>query len=597
MRMPFLPKPFHPAINSSSRPRARGMLLGLVAGATSLSLGSLCAQTSDAELNQLKTQMQQMQQDYEKRLASMESQVKSMQSQVALTASIAKSRTITGPDGKAVSMEGPVLLPAFDTFTRNFKFHLYLRAGTGFTANGVGQTFSFSTPGAADGGIDHGRFRLGNENDFYFETGPIWDHMLGDPALEPDVIDVKSKITIGMTNGVDKGTFEGLGSDNFNIFLREAYVEMKNVIKSAPEVTFWAGQRFYDRYNIESQDYFFLDSSGWGGGAYNIPLGPGKLAIAYFGAIDSGTGDFWRDDVSFNNITLDVNGGTGDFYRHILDVRWGDVDFLWGKLKLVVIGSYQHGGNFDIAFANGTTGQGNLENSGGVGGGFIQQWDLPPSWGKLSYVQIAALYGWGLVNFDASDVDTGKLVRAYNSAIAANGITLSPTGTVNGPFRDIDPYNNSQRARANIQWVWNPADNFAMQTWATYQFDDQGFTSFQVNSDGSVSSTSAYSHLFTVGARPVFWLWGPFAIQGQAAYSYLSNKRGPGAAFGDGGSMGLFTIAPTIKPRGGWFTRPELRAFATFAVWSDELKGAIGTPAYADKNYGFIFGVQAETWF
>ena len=25
--------------------------------------------------------------------------------------------------------------------------------------------------------------RLGNENDFYFETGPIWDHMLGDPAL------------------------------------------------------------------------------------------------------------------------------------------------------------------------------------------------------------------------------------------------------------------------------------------------------------------------------------------------------------------------------------------------------------------------------
>ena len=145
MRMPFLPKPFHPAINSSSRPRARGMLLGLVAGATSLSLGSLFGQ-SDAEINQLRAQMQQMQQDYEKRLASMESQVKSMQSQVALTASVAQSRTITGPDGKAVSMEGPVLMPAFDTFTRNFKFHLYLRAGIGFTANGVGQTFSFSTP-------------------------------------------------------------------------------------------------------------------------------------------------------------------------------------------------------------------------------------------------------------------------------------------------------------------------------------------------------------------------------------------------------------------------------------------------------------------
>ena len=67
---------------------------------------------------------------------------------------------------------------------------------------------------------------------------------------------------------------------------------MKNVIKSAPEVTFWAGQRFYDRYNIDSQDYFFLDTSGFGGGVYNIPLGLGNLAIAYLGGIGSGTGDF-----------------------------------------------------------------------------------------------------------------------------------------------------------------------------------------------------------------------------------------------------------------------------------------------------------------
>ena len=81
-------------------------------------------------------------------------------------------------------------------------------------------------------------------------------------------------------------------------------MEMKNVIKSAPEVTFWAGQRFYDRYDIHPQDYFFLDSSGFGGGAYNIDLGIGSLAIAYLGGIRSGTGDFWRDDVSFNDFTL-----------------------------------------------------------------------------------------------------------------------------------------------------------------------------------------------------------------------------------------------------------------------------------------------------
>ena len=289
--------PFHPSATPTSRPRARGLLLGLVAGVTCLGVGNLSAQTSDAELAQLKAQMQQMQDDYAKRLGEMEAKMKSMEAQVALSAGIAQSRAITGPDGKEIDLKGgPVLLPALDTFTRNFKFHLYMRAGVGFTANGVGQTFDFKTPD-----IGHGRFRLGNENDIYFETGPTRDHMLGD---DPDVIDVKAKITFGWTNGVENRPFWARVRRTIKVFLREAYVEMKNVIKSAPEVTFWAGQRFYDRYDIHPQDYFFLDTSGFGGGAYNIDLGIGSLAIAYLGGIQSGTGDLLRcDDTSFNDFS------------------------------------------------------------------------------------------------------------------------------------------------------------------------------------------------------------------------------------------------------------------------------------------------------
>ena len=371
---------------------------------------------------------------------------------------------------------------------------------------------------------------------------------------------------------------------------------MKNVIKSAPEVTFWGGQRFYDRYDIHPSDYFFLNTSGIGAGAYNIPLGPGSLQIAYFGGVKSGTGSFYLDDTSFDNFNLQVNGGEGDFYRHVLDLRWGDVDFLGGKLKLVLIGSYQHGGNFDVAYNDGTTGEGFVENSGGVGGGIVQQWDLPPNWGKLSFIQVGLLYGWGLVDFDPSGVNLDKLNNAYLSALAADGIKLSPTGTKDGPFRSINPYNNSQQGRANIFWVWNPTDNFSMGTWASYQYNDQGFTGYQVNSNGSVSSTSGDTHLVSAGIRPYYWLWGPFAIQGAAAFAYLSNNRAVGSGFGNGGALGIFTIAPTIKPRGGFFTRPELRAFATFSVWSDELQGAIGGSPYANQNYGWLFGVQMETW-
>ena len=70
--------------------------------------------------------------------------------------------------------------------------------------------------------------------------------------------------------------------------------------------------------------------------------------------------------------------------------------------------------------------------------------------------------------------------------------------------------------------------------------------------------------------------------------------------------MGVFTIAPTIKPKGGFFTRPELRVFATYSVWSDSFKnapnsGIIGHKrrAYVNNhsNDGWLFGTQVEWYF
>ena len=107
--------------------------------------------------------------------------------------------------------------------------------------------------------------------------------------------------------------------------MREAYVEMKNVIKSAPEVTFWAGQRFYDRYNTDPADWFWLDTSGFGIGAYNIHLGPGNLYIAWIGD-------------NHDNLGLGANpnqiNAIGNQFEQTFDVRYKDVDI--GLREIVV---------------------------------------------------------------------------------------------------------------------------------------------------------------------------------------------------------------------------------------------------------------------
>ncbi|GAK55978.1 porin LamB type [Candidatus Vecturithrix granuli] len=57
-----------------------------------------------------------------------------------------------------------------------------------------------------------------------------------------------------------------------------------------------------------------------------------------------------------------------------------------------------------------------------------------------------------------------------------------------------------------------------------------------------------------------------------------------------------FTIAPTITVGSGFWARPELRAFVTYASWNDEYEGRIGGTPFADETRGMIYDVQMETW-
>jgi maltoporin len=66
---------------------------------------------------------------------------------------------------------------------------------------------------------------------------------------------------------------------------------------------------------------------------------------------------------------------------------------------------------------------------------------------------------------------------------------------------------------------------------------------------------------------------------------------------------------PAPGPGGAFFTRPELRVYATFATWNSAARnaGIVGqgpacnssttTSVFDCDTNGFTFGAQAETWF
>jgi maltoporin len=602
----------------ASFPRLLGLRASLVASLALLTSGAVYAQNSDSsDVSALKAQMEKMQKQYEDRISAMESKMQSLESK-ADSGSILNTHVLTDDNGKQYEGKGPVLDESFlKSLTRNFSFTSYVRAGVQFNGSGGGGNFNFEAPDNPGG-----RSRLGNENDTYFELTWKQAHMLGD---SPDVMDVSMVFTPAIRYVQNRESFNGnvftvpgrqtTGND-FDIIWREAYLEMANVFKSAPEITFWGGQRFYDRFNFDSQDYFWLDTSGYGAGVKNIDIGIGKLWLAYLGGLDN--------DINSPHI--------GSFYKHTFDARIHDILIGPGKLMLVAIGNYEKGSEFTVDFAGNTLRNPVRSSDGyGFGGGGVYQIDLPAI-GPKSYLQLFGLAGFGATNF-SSGTDLGTITGFSSNALVRN--PALPAGAVISAGQAIE---KMRTYRAGALFVWNPNPCFSLGIWGLWNQDSNGFRleeSFvnpfhPVQANGVTpnlvfKNAPATRNMYQVGARPVIWIADNIAIQAQVYGVWSDNVRGwqansnpnvhPGTldptAFSRSGEMGVFTIAPTIKPKGGFYTRPELRVFGTYSIWSNSWKGATTpiqeggnnggfTPspyANAHANQGWLIGTQVEWYF
>ena len=597
------------------------------------------------DVSALKTQMQKMQKDYddqvqkiqkeyEDRISAMEAEMKALESK-ADSGSILNTRILTDADGKGVEA-APTLDESFlKSLTRNFTFEAYVRAGFQFNGNGGGGNFSFSLPDAPF----FGRQRLGNENDTYFELTWKQVHLLGD---SPDVMDVAMTFTPAIRYVQSRNTFtsnyggvENSGND-FAFVMRQAFLSASNVFKNAPEITFWTGERFYDRFNVDAEDYYFLDTSGYGAGVRDIDVGVGKLWLAWLGGLNDNF----------------ISPSIGTLFKHTFDVRLKDISLgpIPGHLALVLIGNYEKGGTFNQTYDNAgnivkLTNPLHIGQAWGIGGGAIYNVQFGPGGGNNSLTAYA-LFGKGATNFQAGD--------NYSYAQQAENLFLfyHPNFPAGNTINIGDAIDHSFLYRAGFQCYFAlpwyhaaapvaetskegkgvvppqapapaPVPWFSVGLFADWEESYEGSAvggttgpgvgAFGGNivkpSEGIVSKVvSGHVHDVQFGTRPCFWLTDNIAIQGQFSGNYESNNRnGSGyPGFGKSGWLGVFDVGPVIKPRGGYYTRPEFRFFATYAVWSDSLKGMV-TPAQEDgndwvppyngnQNHGWLFGTQVE-WF
>jgi maltoporin len=162
-----------------------------------------------------------------------------------------------------------------------------------------------------------------------------------------------------------------------------------------------------------------------------------------------------------------------------------------------------------------------------------------------------------------------------------NGTTIpNPT-----PF-----INRSAQLLATEQVLFQPNDRFAIMPIFIYQRTKDG------------NPLHDWQQWVSFGARPEVFFTKHISLAFEAGFDHTHCPIGCVSAAGSPigeyqGWLRKFTIAPQIGAGRKFFSRPVLRAFLTYASWSDGFRGLVGGVPYLNRTGGLTYGVQAETWF
>lgn len=432
------------------------------------------------------------------------------------------------------------------------EFHGYFRSGIGASRGGAQQVCfrAKGTEGAS------GKFRLGNECETYIELA-LAEELRDAASKGPNDLFFKAHVRWAMVSGGERDwesdsvaidATSGDASADLTTALREAFVEAANAGPAGS--TYWVGKRFYKRHDLHMLDYYYIETAGPGAGIENIDAGFGKLHFAVMRNVPSGTGPV---QTNFD-IRQDGTLGDGTLSQVFIYGTSGERDQTGDKL-------WEKNSGFQLSL---------IHNQGKILGGnntAVVQYGRGIFGGTAGNREstLSSYGAWGSQNIAKGDSDT-KEARGKSSTI-----------------RLID------------QLVIDPSPSLSAGVVLLYQNVDFGGAK-----DSSGAEIAKKSEL-TIGTRPVYH----FSKTLDFAFEYgLTQVKNGIQILGAAGSKDEYkdstlhklTFAPQITRGEGFWGRPQLRLFGTYAKWNDDSKGLIGGNAYATETSGFSTGAQVEAW-
>lgn len=412
----------------------------------------------------------------------------------------------------------------------------YLRTGTGASEDGATQA-DFQMPGAVN------RYILGNQADTYGELAFDYTHYLGNDRSKS--IDAFWMTAIYAPYGAERNM-------SFNK-IEQLYLKANNLLGKGESI--WFGKRYYERQSIYMLDRFWLNpgQGGWGGGIENL-LNKGTNEDLKFAA--------WQ--LKNQDVLSHINSKQGDITTYTIDIRWVNKPI-----------SERANLNLALNFSHRTKSE------------------------ELGYEARDGYGAFAWVDYKHKNItNTTAILFRHGSNISVNQWT--GISQLENPHNDnlvTNDLNSAYAIELNNNFLYDDKESFALnaivmlvaQDYGTNPYYAEGMTRSYIADRGSMF------YWASIGTRAMYYISKYLRPTIEASYEYGHNEQ-----LDTRGSLGKITFTPELSLNKGYCSRPVLRPFVSYALWSDGLQGHVGTTPmgapYGDKTSGFTYGVQFEVW-